>query len=82
MSQTTDTAGGGEATAEDVRLLLARAEQGDASVLAELRALLDANGEVWRRIGDLAGHAEIALIDLAAGTNLLLKESIARKLDE
>ena len=82
MSTKTDTAGEGEATTQDVRLLLARAEQGDAGVLAELRAFLDARPEVWRQVGDLARHAEMALLDLAAANNLLLKESITRKLDE
>jgi hypothetical protein len=82
MSQTTDSAGEGKATAEDVRLLLARAEQGDVSVLGELKAFLDAHPEVWRRVGDLGRHAEMAMLDLAAGNNLLLEESVRRKLDE
>jgi hypothetical protein len=81
-STTTENAGEGGATAEDVRPLLARAERGDPGVLGELRAFLDARPEVWRQAGDLARHAEMAMLDLAAGTNLLVKESITRKLDE
>jgi hypothetical protein len=60
--------------------LLKRAEQGDHSVLPELREALDAKAEVWQRYGDLAAQAEASLILLAAGKNLLLAESLQRKL--
>jgi hypothetical protein len=59
-----------------------RAQKGDASTLPELRALLDGNAELWRRHGDLAWHAEDALVRLAAGDDLLLRESLQRKLAE
>src|SRR5579871_147002 len=72
----------GRPTAEELGLLLARAERGDQGVLDELKAFLDAHPEVWHQAGDLAWHAEMALLDLAAGKNLLLKESISRKLAE
>jgi hypothetical protein len=60
--------------------LLKRAEQGDRSVLPKLREALDANAEIWQRYGDLAGQAQAALVTLAAGPNVLLAESLLRKL--
>jgi hypothetical protein len=65
---------------EELARLLARAEQGDRSVLPQLRAALDADASLWRQYGDLAAHAEASLILLAAGPNLLLSESLQRKL--
>ena len=65
---------------EELARLLARAEQGDRSVLPELRKALDANAEIWRHYGDLAAQAEASLILLAAGNNLLLAESLQHKL--
>src|SRR5262245_2362601 len=67
---------------EELRRVVERARQGDASVLPELRRLLDGNAELWRRVGDLARHAEEGLIGLAAGDNLLLRESVQRKVAE
>jgi hypothetical protein len=60
--------------------LLKQAEQGDRSVLPELRRALDANAALWKQYGDLAAQAEASLILLAAGPNLLLSESLQRKL--
>jgi hypothetical protein len=74
--QPTDQTAAHEALAR----LLTRAEQGGRSVLPELRAALDANAEVWQRYGDLAGQAQAALVTLAAGPNVLLAESLLRKL--
>ena len=67
---------------EQIRLLLERAESGDRSVLPALERLLDTTGEVWRAYGDLARVAEDAWVELVAGPNLLLKESLRRKLAE
>lgn len=60
--------------------LLKRAERGDSSVLPELRKALDADARLWQSYGDLALQAEASLGLLAAGTNLLLGESLRRKL--
>ena len=67
---------------EDLRALLERSRGGDRGVLPALRQALDHHPEIWRRYGDLAGHAEQAWIDVAAGPDLLLKESLARRLAE
>src|SRR4051812_21781185 len=65
---------------EELRRVLERAEQGDHSVLPALRKLLDANPQAWQSWGDLAMQAEAAWVSLAAGPNLVLKESLTRKL--
>jgi hypothetical protein len=62
--------------------LLARAERGDQEVLPELRTLLDANPAVWQAVADLARQAEEAQIEVAAGEDQLLRESLCRKLEE
>jgi hypothetical protein len=58
--------------------LLERAARGDTTVLDELKKLLDDQPGVWRAYGDLAARAQESWVDLAAGTNLLLKESLER----
>jgi hypothetical protein len=74
---------GAEAPAtERMRRLLERAERGDRSALPALEMLLEATPEVWRAYGDLARVAEDAWVELVAGPNLLLKESLRRKLAE
>jgi hypothetical protein len=65
-----------------MRRVLERAERGDRSALPALEMLLDATPEVWRAYGDLARVAEDAWVELVAGPNLLLKESLRRKLIE
>src|SRR6478735_3720935 len=64
-----------------LRSLLQRAEQGDASVLPAIRYLLDENEAFWKGFGDVGLHAEASLILLASGSNLLLSESIRKKLE-
>ena len=47
-----------------------------------MRHYLDAHPEVWQRGGDLARHAQEVWLDLLAGPDLLVAESVRRKLDE
>ena len=65
---------------EEMRLLLQRAQDGDPSVLPQLRELLDGRPELWRRFGDLAGHVKEALLALAGGKSLLAQESLRRQM--
>jgi hypothetical protein len=65
-----------------LREVLARAEKGDAEVLLRLRALLASRVDIWRCYGDLGANLEQELIRLAAGDNLLLRESLANKVKE
>ena len=67
---------------DETSWLLQRARQGDDAVLPELRELLDARPELWNYYGDLAGHARESWLQLIAGTDLAVKESLARKADE
>jgi len=65
---------------DDLVRLIKRAEQGDRAVLPELRKLLATNQALWPSYGDLAAQAEAAIIQLAAGNNLLMGECLQRKL--
>jgi hypothetical protein len=67
---------------EEMRRLLLRAQAGDPAVLPQLRELLDARPALWQRLGDLTGHVEEALLGQAAGTSLLARESVRRRMDE
>jgi len=69
------------APAADVREVLGRAERGDRTALPALRGLLDTHPQVWRHWGDLAAHARAAWVDLATGPNLVLGETLARKME-
>jgi hypothetical protein len=60
--------------------LVARAEIGDEAVLPRLREFLDLRPEIWESAGDVAQRARGAQIALYAGPNLLLRESVERKL--
>jgi hypothetical protein len=79
MSTTTTTPPKQDEVLERLQRLVQRAEQGDASVLAELRAALDRNAWVWERYGDLAQQSQAAWLQLIAGSNLMLHEATSRK---
>src|SRR4051812_48843084 len=80
MSETTNQVT--EHYTEEAQRLLLRAQGGDLACLPELRALLDQRRELWERAGDLAQHAELSMLRLVAGTNLLALEAVQRKLAE
>ncbi len=67
---------------EAFTLLVQRANAGDEQALQELRMVLDRCPEIWRQIGDLASHAELATLRLVGGDDRLLMESLQRKVDE
>ena len=69
-------------TEGDFKLLVTRANTGDATALTQLRELLDARPEIWQRIGDLAKHAETLMVDLISAGNKLMAESLHRTLKE
>ena len=70
------------AALDDLQILLQRCQQGDRGALPQLRAVLDQHPEVWRHIGDLALHAELAWVELICGTNDSMRESVLRKVRE
>jgi len=65
---------------DELARLVGRAERGDLAVLPALREALAANPHLWQTYGDLALQAEGALVRVAAGSNLLLAESLLFKL--
>ena len=65
---------------DELARLVGRAERGDLTVLPALREALAANPDLWQTYGDLALQAEGALVRVAAGSNLLLAESLLLKL--
>jgi hypothetical protein len=67
---------------EEMRQVLERAQQGDKTVLPDLKKLLDDRPELWREMGNLVAHAEEAVLTLAAGKNLLAREAIRRRMME
>ena len=62
----------------EIQGVLAKAKAGDASVLPQLREILDKNPSLVKHYGSLARHAEAAWIALAGGANLYMRESFAR----
>jgi len=67
---------------EHLRDLVQRAQEGDHTVLPELRKALDGDPSLWQTYGDLAAQAQASWLHLLAGNDLMLQESVAHKLDE
>ena len=83
MKTTTEIHLDGPQALRDVwQALICRAEKGDATALEPLRRLLDEQPHIWRTHGELARDAEASWLQLAAGNNLVLRESLKRKMDE
>ena len=61
--------------------MLQRARQGNQDVLPEVRAWLERSG-VWRQFGDLGHQAREAWLRLIARNDLVLRESLLRKLND
>jgi hypothetical protein len=66
---------------DELIALTDRAQQGDRTALPALRELLEEPDAVDRLGGDLARLTQQTLIDKFTGDNLLLKESVTRKLE-
>jgi hypothetical protein len=62
--------------------LVAQANAGDADALKNLRELLENRPEIWQRVGDLAAHAEMLMVNLISAGNRLMIESLQRTLHE
>jgi len=61
--------------------LVQRAQQGDLTALPLLREALEGDPSLWQEYGDLAAQAQEAWLQLLAGTDYLLAESVRLKLD-
>lgn len=66
----------------ELNTLLQRAEAGDRTALEDLKKVLDNYPEISKRYGDLGLQAMQAWVQLIAGPNLLLHETVNRKLDD
>jgi hypothetical protein len=62
----------------ELRTVVAKARAGDASVLPQLREILDRNPNLVRHYGDLGRHAQAVWVALAGGKNLYMRETFAR----
>ena len=60
--------------------LVQRAQQGDLTALPLLREALEGDPSLWQEYGDLAAQAQEAWLQLLAGTDYLLAESVRLKL--
>jgi hypothetical protein len=67
---------------DELNWLMDRARQGDEDVLPRLRNFLDTHPDLWRRYGDLGAHAREAWLRLISGSDLALRESTARKVED
>jgi hypothetical protein len=71
-------------SAEDLawlKALVEKANTGDRAAVAGLGEFLDANPQVWRRVGDMAGHAEAAWVAVIARGDSLIAGSVQREAD-
>jgi len=83
MSQRTDDdTASGMPNREAFELLVQTANTGDEQALTELRKLLDENPIIWQSVGDLAQHAQLALLRAIANGDQLLFESVSRTAEE
>jgi hypothetical protein len=64
-----------------LKALVEKANAGDAEALGELRAFLDDNPQLWKRLGDMGAHAEAAWVELIANGDRLVAESVKREAD-
>jgi hypothetical protein len=67
---------------EELISLVRRAEAEGDAVLPGVRAFFDRHPDVATRMGDLAASARLALIDLAVGGQVVLKEATLRRANE
>ena len=67
---------------EWAQVLLKRANEGEGPALVELRELCEGHPELWAGIGNLAGHAQTALIRAIAGENTVVAEALGRRAAE
>src|SRR5262249_47320363 len=68
-------------THDELRALIDRAQTGDDTALPALREMLKEPALVDVLGGDLARLAQLTLINRLSGQNLLIKESLVRKLE-
>jgi hypothetical protein len=63
----------------DFETIVAAANRGNPEALTRLREVLDENPSLWQSVANLGGHCESILVNLIAGNNVLLRESLQRQ---
>jgi len=63
---------------EDFEELVQLANSGDEDALVQLRETLDKHPTIWEHMGDMAKHAQIAMVNLIANGNKVMAESLGR----
>jgi len=81
VSEPANPGRGGPKKRDELLALTDRAQKGDETAMPALRELLQEPANVNALGGDLAKQAQLTLINKFSGQNLLLKESLTRKLD-
>jgi hypothetical protein len=69
-------------TREEFDLWVRRANDGDRKAQDWLRKALDAYPELWRKVGDLASHAQLSLVNLISKGEWFLGEALKRGLQD
>ncbi|MQG89028.1 MAG: hypothetical protein FI699_09240 [SAR202 cluster bacterium] len=62
--------------------IVALANSGDSEATDELQRLLDQHPAIWQQVGDLAQHAVLTLVNMLAGKNELLQQSIIKSVEK
>ena len=62
--------------------LVDAAKRNDPGAVPKIRTLLDENPDVWKHYGDLSSHVEARWIELLAGDDECVRESLVRRVDE
>ncbi|WP_417385391.1 hypothetical protein [Gimesia sp.] len=66
----------------ELKVLIARAKQGDAQVIPRLCEYLDNNPILWTQAGDLALQAQASWVNLIGGQDKHLKQCLVRKVND
>jgi hypothetical protein len=66
----------------ELKALVERAKHGDPSVLPRIRAILDGHEEAWHHMGMASRYVEALHLDVLAGDDALVRESIRRQADQ
>ena len=70
------------AALDQLHAVVRRAQAGDRTALPDLRKALDEHPEYFVHAGDLALMAQHTWLDLLSGTDLFIRETVERKLQE
>ncbi len=65
--------------ADALKRVRRRANAGDLRAREVLKTFLDAHPEIWSEVGNLARHAELALVEAASGNEWFTSEAIKRE---